>query len=144
MLELTTVLAFICACGALFSKKLKVGNSLMALCGLFILAPLLGKVSALFATAIICLICVFEIIAINGEVWSQHQFKVIKQPRMRLALISIWLTVGVTLTVWWWNQSNLSQITFNVGNVDIWRPLMAIIIILNLSIILIAKKRMKR
>lgn len=105
MIDVIVVLSFVSALLSLVFKNKRLSEYFVLVAALLASYPLLKSQSSIVIVAVVLLIAAFEILGVIKEVWEERRFTPIKQTRMFLFVLSIFLVLGVSTVWWWWKRS---------------------------------------
>lgn len=140
MVEVATILSVIFALFSLIAFKHKLSEFFVSASAILLLLPVLAQLPALATASVLALIITFEVIALNSELWRQRAFKPIYQSRAKVLLIGLSLTIGVSATTWWWQNSNPSGLTLNLEEGSWWKVILTLFLAFHLTALLKTSK----
>lgn len=105
MIDVAVVLSFLSVLLSIIIQSKKLSNYFVLAATLFASYPLLKNQSSIVVAAVVLLIFAFEMLGLIKEVWEERRFTPIKQTRMFLFVLTIFLILGVSTVWWWWKKS---------------------------------------
>lgn len=105
MIDIIVVISFVSALLSLIFKNKRLSEYFVLVAALLASYPLLKNQSSIVLVAVVLLIATFEILGLIKEVWEERRFTPIKQTRMFLFVLTIFLILGVSTVWWWWKRS---------------------------------------
>lgn len=143
MIEVSTIFSVVLATTALVFLKHKISEFLVSGSVVLLLLPVLSRFPSSVSGCILIMVITFEVVSLNSELWRRKSFQEISLSRGKLFLIGLFLTIGVTAILWWWQDNSLQLEKLHLEKESWWKLLFTLFMAFHL--ITYAKKvRAKR